>query len=375
VRFATRLGVAALSLGFALGPALADQSTGSRPLFVRGRLLSIVRGTLTFSTGESLLVASGLVIPAGVNRGAEVRATVDRVIGKVTAVEPEPHGPLPSDIEAAAIPSQYIVTSAVAAPGPQAPQSSPSGAAALPALRPSETPPPEPSPSLPPAPLPLPGASSSPRPPVPPENDAIPPLYVRGQVLAISGGFFIFTTGDSLRVGSGLVIPAGVTTGSYVRVTIDQLARTIDAIELEPHAVVTGEIDAANIPRQYVVVSAKSAPLPAATGQSASSGNSLLTLTIVVHVPGNTPTSDDVYLATERSNYSPAEVRMDRIDGSTFSTSISVVSGTLLKYQFTRGTYATVERDRTGGIVEPHTLLAAPSAKSSDTVVRWADLS
>jgi hypothetical protein len=203
----------------------------------------------------------------------------------------------------------------------------------------------------------------------------VPPLYVRGQVLAIAGGFFIFTTGDSLRVTSGLVIPAGVTTGSYVRVTIDQLARTIGAIELEPHTTVSGEIDAANIPRQYVVVSAKSAPLPAATGQSSSSGNSLVTLTIVVHVPGDTPTSDDVYLATERSNYSPAEVRMDRIDGSTFSTSVSVAAGTLLKYQFTRGTYATVERDRTGGIVEPHTLLATPNAKSSDTVVRWADLS
>jgi len=211
--------------------------------------------------------------------------------------------------------------------------------------------------------------------PTPGPDDAVPPLYVRGQVLAIASGFFIFTSGDSLRVASGLVVPRGVTTGSYVRIAIDQLAREVTAIELEPKTNLAGEIDAANIPRQYVVVSPKSAPLPAATGQSAAAGNGLVTLTIVVHVPGNTPTSDDVYLATERSNYSPAEVRMDRIDGSTFSTSVSVAGGTTLKYQFTRGTYATVERDRTGGIVAPHAVVAAPNVKTDDTVVRWADLS
>jgi len=207
------------------------------------------------------------------------------------------------------------------------------------------------------------------------DEAAVPLLYVHGQVLTISGGFFVFTSGDSLRVASGLVVPAGVTTGSYVRISVDQLGRDVTRIELEPHAAFASEIDAANIPRQYVVVSPKSAPLPVGTGQSASAGSGPVTVTIVVHVPGNTPSTDDVYLATERSNYSPAEVRMDRVDGSTFSTSVSVAQSTALKYQFTRGSFATVERDRTGGIVQPHVLLAAPNAKSDDTVIRWADLS
>jgi hypothetical protein len=217
-------------------------------------------------------------------------------------------------------------------------------------------------------PSPSPTASAS-----PPGN--VPPLYVHGQVLTISGGYFIFTSGDSMRVASGLIVPPGVTTGSYVRVTVDQLARVVTAIELEPHANLPAEIDAANIPRQYVVVSPKSAPLPAPTGQSAAAGNGLVTVTIVVHVPANTPTSDDVYLATDRSSYSPAEVRMDRVDGSTFSISVAVAQGTALKYQFTRGSYATVERDRTGGIVNPHVVLAEPNAKTNDTVTRWADIS
>jgi hypothetical protein len=66
---------------------------------------------------------------------------------------------------------------------------------------------------------------------------------------------------------------------------------------------------------------------------------------------------------------------MDRVDGSTFSISVAVAQGTALKYQFTRGSYATVERDRTGGIVNPHVVLAEPNAKTNDTVTRWADIS
>jgi hypothetical protein len=226
--------------------------------------------------------------------------------------------------------------------------------------------------TAPPSPSPSPSVAP---PAAPAAGRPIPPLFVHGNVLTISGGFFIFTSGDAVRVASGLVIPSGVTTGSYVRVTIDQLARVVTTIVLEPRSSLAGEIDVASMPRQYVVVSPKSAPLPAPSGQSAAAGNSLVTVTIVVHVPGNTPSSDDVYLASDRSSYSPAEVRMNRVDGVTFSASVSLAQGTTLKYQFTRGSFATVERDRTGGIVEPHILVAAPNAKSSDTVARWADLS
>jgi hypothetical protein len=40
------------------------------------------------------------------------------------------------------------------------------------------------------------------------------------------------------------------------------------------------------------------------------------------------------------------------------------------KIRFTRGTYATVERDRKGGIIPPRVLNAAPNAKSDDSVAR-----
>jgi len=125
----------------------------------------------------------------------------------------------------------------------------------------------------------------------------------------------------------------------------------------------------------YVVVSPKSAPLPVAAGASGPLAHGPVTITIVVHVPGNTPATDDVYLSTDRSSYNPSEVPMQRVDGTTFSVAVTVASGTTLKYEFTRGTYATVERDRTGGIVTPRPLNVDTAVKTEDTVARWADLS
>jgi hypothetical protein len=227
---------------------------------------------------------------------------------------------------------------------------------------------PSPAPST--APLAAPSASPAALP-----GAEIPPLYVRGQVLTISGGFCIFTTGDGVRVDPALVVPKGVKTGSYVRVTIDQVSRAVVAIELEPKVDLAGEVEVANIPRQYVVVSPKSAPAPAPSGQAGTSSSGPVTVTIVVHVPGNTPTSDTVYLSTDRSSYSSAEIPMNRVDGTTFRVPVTLPAGTGMKYMFTRGTYATVERDRTGGIVTPRTVNAIPNTTTDDTVARWADLS
>jgi hypothetical protein len=235
----------------------------------------------------------------------------------------------------------------------------------------------------PPTPVPPPAASPATASPAPSAtgkataspSSALPPVYVKGQVLTIASGYLIFTSGDAVRLQDGLAIPSGVTTGSYVRITLDQVIRRVTEIELEPKITLAGEVDAANIPRQYVVVSPKSAPLPAPTGQSAANQGGFVDVTIVVHVPGNTPPSDDVYLSTERSSYSPSEIRMQRVDGTTFSVSMSLAANTTLKYEFTRGTYATVERDRTGGIVSPHLLNATPNGKTDDTVIRWADIS
>jgi hypothetical protein len=41
-----------------------------------------------------------------------------------------------------------------------------------------------------------------------------------------------------------------------------------------------------------------------------------------------------------------------------------------LNYQFTRGTFSTVERNRWGGVITPHALAAKPGLTTNDVVER-----
>ena len=204
-------------------------------------------------------------------------------------------------------------------------------------------------------------------------------LYVRGQILSVGRSYVVFTTGDAVRLRAGTPVPAGTTLGSRVRVAIDEGTHDITAIERDPRLPRENEIEVADLPRDDVAVSPKSAgsPAPPQLGMLRSSGaaaRGAVTLTLEVTVPANTPPSDDVYVATARSNYSPSEIRMQRTSARRFTVSIALPAETTLKYQYTRGTYATIERDRSGGIAAPRELDALPHAATDDTVVRWADL-
>ena len=202
----------------------------------------------------------------------------------------------------------------------------------------------------------------------------MPDQYVHGQLLTIGNGFIVFTTGDALRLRAGTVVPKGATVGSLVRVTIDQLARDVKAIELEPHLSLPGETDATGLGKQYVVRSAGSAPKPVPTDTAAAAPSELVTVTLFVDVPANTPVGDDVYLSTERSGFNASEIRMQHVDARHFTTTLSLPSGARLRYQYTRGTNASVERARNGDIAQPHEFVANAGARESDSVARWADI-
>ena len=53
-----------------------------------------------------------------------------------------------------------------------------------------------------------------------------------------------------------------------------------------------------------------------------------VSVVVDVYVPARTPATDDIYLATERSNWNPTEIRMNRVDGRHFSATIVVSRGT-----------------------------------------------
>lgn len=208
--------------------------------------------------------------------------------------------------------------------------------------------------------------------------DALATIAVRGQILAIDSRYVIFTSGDAVRLRMGTPIPKGTTLGVVVVVTIDRASR--DAIRVARDSPpLAGEISASELPRDYVVVAPKSARTlaPVATifgaGSASEGAPARATVTLEVTVPSNTPPSDDVYVSTDRSNYGPAEIRMQRIDSRRFTATVALDANGRLRYLYTRGNYDSVERDRSGGIVRPH-VVDRDTAKTDDVVTRWADV-
>ncbi len=201
------------------------------------------------------------------------------------------------------------------------------------------------------------------------------PVTVVGQLLALEDGYLVFTTGDAVKLEPALTLPKHVALGVLVRATIDPESRTVVVLEIEPKHTSPDDIDAAHLPREYVVASPASlrSPPPAA-GAGSGLGAHAVTVTIDVHVPASTPIGDDVYLATDRTNFAPAELRMIRIDAATFSVSLTVAPGTQLRYEFTRGNFSSIERDRRGGLVEPRSLVVNADVTTHDSVAAWADV-
>jgi hypothetical protein len=220
-----------------------------------------------------------------------------------------------------------------------------------------------------------PNATASAAPSPPPNPLATPAtLSVIGQVLVIADGYLVFTTGDAVKLDPSLKLPA-VRLGQFVRVLIDRTSRAITSIEVEPHSLASGDVEAAKLPRDLASVSPKSRRGEIVGGGAVGQLAHSVTITITARVPDNTPSADDVYLATDRTNFAPAEIRMIRLDARTWTTSLQVPSGAQIRYEFTRGNFATIERDKRGGIVEPRRLTAADNVQTHDTVAHWADIS
>jgi hypothetical protein len=197
-------------------------------------------------------------------------------------------------------------------------------------------------------------------------------LVVHGLVLVVDAGYLVFTTTDALRLGAGVAVPQSLALGSPVRVVLDARTHAITSIEPDPGLPNRGEIDASALPREFVAVDPRSAQSPP-TGPIAGARSAEVSLTIAVRVPADTPPTDDVYLATDRTNFSATELRMNRVDAHAWTISLRLPAGSTLRYLFTRGSFATVERERGGGIETPRALTAAPNAITDDVVARWAD--
>jgi len=101
-------------------------------------------------------------------------------------------------------------------------------------------------------------------------------------------------------------------------------------------------------------------------------------VTFAVRVPVNTPPDATVYLATNAQNWTANAIRMAPQPGNTWMATVTLAGGTVLQYKYTRGSWATAERDPSGADIQNRALTVKGDAKAQtvhDVVARWADLS
>jgi hypothetical protein len=182
------------------------------------------------------------------------------------------------------------------------------------------------------------------------------PLACSGDRLAIAGG-------GVLRLAEGATC-AAVVPGRALTIAIADDGRATPQVPPAP----TGATPrpAAEIPRTAFVLA------PAANGDA--DQTALVTIQILVTVPPRTPPTDDIYVSTERSNWSPSEVRMDRVDARHFRLTVQLHRGAQLAFRITRGSAATMERDAARALPKAHVAVGEPNARVEVDVPAWADI-
>ncbi|HEX3550748.1 MAG TPA: hypothetical protein VHT53_10250 [Candidatus Elarobacter sp.] len=178
------------------------------------------------------------------------------------------------------------------------------------------------------------------------------PLACSGDRLAVAGA-------GVLRLADGASC-AAVVPGRPIAIALDADGRAT------VHPMTPDALPAAKIPRTAFVLA------PAA--EQNADETQMVTSTIDVFVPPRTPPGDDVYISTERSGWSPSEVRMNRIDARHFQLALKLRRGARLAFRVTRGSFGTIERDAARALPPAHVALGEPDAHVRVDVAAWADI-
>jgi hypothetical protein len=152
----------------------------------------------------------------------------------------------------------------------------------------------------------------------------------------------------------------GVVPGRAIAIALDAENRAT------PRKLALDVLPAAKIPRAAYVI-APAAERDADETQQVDS-------TIDVYVPPRTPPSDDIYVSTERSGWSPSEMRMDRVDARHFRLVLKLHRGARVAFRVTRGSFGTTERDAARALPPAHVAAGEPNAEVRVDVAAWADI-
>jgi hypothetical protein len=201
---------------------------------------------------------------------------------------------------------------------------------------------------------PAPAASATP-PPAAMDAHAtfrVVPLSCGGERLTVAGA-------GVLRLAEGATCE-GVVPGRAIGISLDAENRAT------PRKLALDVLPAAKIPRAAYVI-APAAERDADETQQVDSA-------IDVYVPPRTPPSDDIYVSTERSGWSPSEMRMDRVDARHFRLVLKLHRGARVAFRVTRGSFGTTERNAARALPPAHVATGEPNAEVRVDVAAWADI-
>lgn len=213
------------------------------------------------------------------------------------------------------------------------------------------------------------------------------PLALAGQVIDLERGYVVFSTGDALKMApqarivdlqSGGPPTYELLPGFFALASLDPQTGLVTTLQTSQRPIASGT-PVAQVPRRYVIAASSPKPNPDLIPRQAILSSVLsktVSVTVTVQVPANTPFADDVYMATDSSGWNPQAIKMQRIDGLHFRIITEWKGGTDFHYLFTRGSWNSVERERSGLQRKPRELFV-PGGDAliiDATVYRWADI-
>ncbi|HYK54192.1 MAG TPA: hypothetical protein VEV38_11730 [Candidatus Eremiobacteraceae bacterium] len=255
---------------------------------------------------------------------------------------------------------------------------------------------PTPSPSVSPTPTPTatavasasPAATASPSAtPTPSANPTSLPVIASGQIVDLERGYIVLATGDAFKLDpavriiddkTGAAPSYAIVPGVFGSITIDQATALVTDVRTSLEPLAEG-IQVAQIPRALVSVASSPQPNPDLAPPPVmlrSQLSSAVRVTIDVEVPPETPLTDDIYITTDSSGWNAQAIKMQKVDGRHFRIQVDLKGGTQFRYLFTRGSWQSVERARSGLARDPRTLFVpgGDSMVLDATVYRWADI-
>jgi len=221
-------------------------------------------------------------------------------------------------------------------------------------------------------------------------------LKFTGELLDVQRGFVFFTTGDAFPIAPDAKIinydtqqptTQKPTTRMFAQATFE--GGKIVALAIANHPLPPGT-SYAEVHKYAVALSPPVAnpdldpnhPRPGVgkdTSRIPLTGK-IVQVRFVVQVPPTTPMSDAVYMSTDVSGWNPQATRMERFDALHYAVTLPLRTGTEFFYKYTRGSWQSSERGRTGIEEAPHhfflgaTALGEPDTQVRDDIVyNWAD--